>query len=148
MLEHDDAVPLTCPLQVTVAPLDRPRCAEGSAPVCPSPVRSAQALSGRALRALAALQGDGIDATLIAERFPYVLNLLGDVWSAPTEVLERIRDLLVDPRGERRTYPDDVFALVLALQRHTVRRIVASARLQTPPPVDPNPGRCPPSSPS
>jgi hypothetical protein len=88
-----------------------------------------QPLSRQARHALAELRRDGIDAAFIAERFPHVLYRVGERWDAPIDVLEQIGELLVDRRGGRRGFPDEALSLILALQRHTVRRIVVAAGL-------------------
>lgn len=100
------------------------------------PHRPPQPLTERARHALAELRRDGIDAAFIAERFPHVLNRVGERWDAPIDVLAQIGDLIVDRRGGRRGFPDEALALILALQRHTVRRIVAAAGLPGRPATD------------
>lgn len=110
--------------------------------------RSPQVLSERSLATLAELQRDGIAAAILAERFPHVVNRMSDRWDTPTRLLEEIGELLVDRRGGRRGFPEEALGIILAIRRHTVRRIVAAAGLPPPDGAGLSPGRCTPSSPS
>jgi hypothetical protein len=95
--------------------------------------RTPEALTQRSRRALAELRRGGIPAEVLAERFPHVLNRLGEAWETPTAVLESIGELLVDRRGGRMGFPPEALNAILAVRRHCVRRIVAAAGLQAPP---------------
>lgn len=148
MNDAHDHFPDTRPLPAADIPHPPSRAAGAAGARDRRQDRTQQALTERSLRTLELLRQDGIDATFIAERFPHVLNRVSEVWDTPTSVLSLLGDLLVDRRGGRRGFPDDALALILALRRHTVRRIVASAGLQWPPAVDLSPGTCRPSSPS
>lgn len=137
------------PLAPDQRPRPDPARRETSDDRAAAPDRPLQTLSARARHALAELRRDGIDAAFIAERFPHVLNRMGERWDAPIDVLEQISDLLVDRRGGRRGFPEEALALILALQRHTVRRIVVAAGLPGRPATDGSgPGGCAPFSPS
>lgn len=105
-------------------------------------------LSPAAKQALAEMRRGGIDAAPIAARFPHVLNRLAERWDAPIDMLQLIGDLLVDRRGGRQGFPEEVLALIVALQRHTVRRVVVAAGLPPPRGAGLSPGTCTPSSPS
>ncbi|MEI7447665.1 MAG: hypothetical protein WCK28_22450 [Burkholderiales bacterium] len=104
------------------------------------------ALSERAARTVEALRRDGIDAGPLALRSPQTLNRLAEHWEAPERVLELLSGMFADRYDTARRTPDDAFSALLAVQRHTVRRIVAAAGLPPGPPrTGLSPGTCRPS---
>ena len=71
----------------------------------------------------------GLSVPVLVERFPHVLNGLSPAWDRPAEALKALGELMADRRGDRRGYPEDALAELLALRRYLVTRIVASTDL-------------------
>lgn len=82
-------------------------------------------LSVRAHRLIIELKRIGEPVSVLARRFPHVLNRIADAWPAPGIVVDLIDDLLVDRRGARRGFPADALAELLLTRQLCVQRLAS-----------------------
>ncbi len=92
----------------------------------PRRLHGLQPLSDDTVHLLTSIREAGLDVPVLAERFPHVLNGLSIVWDTPAAALKTLGELMADRRGDRRGYPEDALAELLALRRYLVTRIVGT----------------------
>lgn len=61
--------------------------------------------------------------TALLMRYPRILNRIGDLWRSPAEVEAYIRELVFDPRGGRRGFPESVIRDVERIRRRNASRL-------------------------
>jgi hypothetical protein len=90
----------------------------------PRRLHGPQPLSDDTLHMTTAMREAGLEVPVLVARFPHVLNGLSPAWDKPAAALKALGELMVDRRGDRRGYPEDALAELLALRRTLVTRIV------------------------
>jgi hypothetical protein len=110
-------------------PQTEPQAAAKAEPVEMRWVRAPRAPLTLASHRLAiALGRAGQPVTVLARRFPHVLNAISKSWDDPFEVIVLLDEMLIDRRGERRGFPADALAQILALRSRCSKRVIALRR--------------------
>jgi len=129
MNEHPDPIPANQNVPDAPSPTARAPGIRAVAAPLPRRLHGPQPLSADTLHMTTAMREAGLEVPVLVARFPHVLNGLSPAWDTPAAALKALGELMADRRGDRRGYPEDALAELLALRRYLVTRIVASTDL-------------------